>query len=142
MEVSDVRRRLTAAIDRARRESQDRRQRIAAAEKAYDAFLSGVAVPLFRMLANALTAEGLPFNAATPGGEVRLASETNRIDFIELALDTTGAAPEVVARISRSRGSRTLTDERPLRAGAQPDAITQEDLLVFMLAALEPWLQK
>lgn len=116
--------------------------RVAQAAKAYEAFLHDVAVPVFTMLGMALRAEGLLFTASTPGGGVRLASDKSREDFIELALDTTGPVPDVIARVNRTRGSRTLTDERPVKAGAPPEAITQEDLLAFMLSALDPWLQR
>jgi hypothetical protein len=141
VEVSDVRRQLTAAIDRARRAAQERRARIQEAEHAYESFLHDAAVPVFRMLATALKAEGLLFTASTPGGAVRLAADKSRDDYIEVSLDSTAEPPGVVARTSRTRGSRILTDERPIKPGALPSAITQEELLAFALAALEPWLR-
>jgi len=48
----------------------------------------------------------------------------------------------VTARISYERGSRTITSERPLKPGAPPQAITDEDVLAFLLEALTPWLER
>ena len=140
MEVSHVRRRLTAAIELARRGAQERRERAAATERTYETFLADVAVPVMRMLASALKADGYPFTIATPGGAVRLASDKGRDDYIELALDTAVDPPEVIGRVSYGRGSRTLAEERPVKPGASPQAITEEDVLDFLLRALEPWL--
>jgi hypothetical protein len=140
VEVSHVRRRLTAAIELARRGAQERRERAAATERTYETFLADVAVPVMRMLASALKADGYPFTVATPGGAVRLASDKGRDDYIELALDTAVDPPEVIGRVSYGRGSRTLAEERPVKPGASPQAITEEDVLDFLLRALEPWL--
>jgi hypothetical protein len=140
VEVSHVRRRLTAAIELARRGAQERRERAAATERTYETFLADVAVPVMRMLASALKADGYPFTIATPGGAVRLASDKGRDDYIELALDTAVDPPEVIGRVSYGRGSRTLAEGRPVKPGASPQAITEEDVLDFLLRALEPWL--
>jgi hypothetical protein len=142
MEISHVRKQLRHAIDRARDRTQQRRQRIAEAERAYDAFLQDVATPVTRQVANALKAEGYAFTIATPGGGLRLASDRGRDDYVELALDTSGERPQVVARISQTRGSRTLEDERPIRQKASPEEITEADVLEFWLDVLEPWLER
>lgn len=142
VEVSQVRNRLRRAIESARDRTQLRRQRVAEAEVAYKVFLDEVATPLVRQVANALKVEGYAFTVFTPGGGLRLASDRGRDDYIELALDDTGEHPQVVARISRTRGSRTLDEERPVKPGASPDAISEEELLEFLLDVLDPWLQK
>jgi hypothetical protein len=59
-----------------------------------------------------------------------------------LGLDTAADAPQVVGRVSLTRGSRTITDERPVRLGAAPNAISEEDVLAFLLDALQPWLER
>src|SRR6266545_6158476 len=142
VEVSRVRNRLRRAIDDARDHAQQRRQHVAEAERAYQVFLDEVATPLVRQVANALKVEGYAFTVFTPGNGLRLASDRGRDDYIEFALDDANEPPQVVARISRTRGSRTIDAERPIKPGASPDAITDEELLDFLLAALEPWLQK
>jgi hypothetical protein len=141
VEISLVRNRLKRAIDVARSRAQERRQQNAAAEQVYDAFLRDVAVPVTRLMANALKAEGYAFTVFTPSGGLRLASDRGRDDYIELALDTTGR-PQVVARISRTRGSRTMSDERPLKPDTPPEQLTEDDVLSFLLDALDPWLER
>src|ERR1700687_2464389 len=108
METSDVRKRLLATVDRARRAAADRRARMDEASREYSIFLDQVAVPLFRQLANVLKAHGYPFSLFTPGGSVRLMSERSSADYIELALDSTDDPPRGVGRSSRGRGQRVV----------------------------------
>ncbi|MGH9370232.1 MAG: hypothetical protein ACRD15_01735, partial [Vicinamibacterales bacterium] len=112
------------------------------AQRAYETFLSDVAVPVTRMVAGSLKADGYPFTVATPGGGLRLTSDNRRDDYIDIALDATADPPEVAARINYGRGSRTITDERPVKPGASPRDITEEDFLEFLVKALEPWLER
>jgi hypothetical protein len=142
VEVSHVRRRLKATIDASRDRSAKRRDLNAAARGAYEKFLNDTAVPVARQLANALKVEGYGFTVSTPGHGVRLASDRAREDFIELDLDTSGERPEVMARVSRQRGSRTVDAELPVKRGAFPEEISEEDFLDFLLRALEPWLER
>ena len=129
---------MTMARDRA----QQRRQLAADAETAYDSFLSNVATPLVKQIANALQAEGYAFTLSTPGRGLRLALDRGRDDFIELALETDADEPTVIGRIRRTRGSRTIEEERPVKRGASPDQVSEQDLLDFFATALEPWLER
>jgi len=133
---------LAAAIERARKGAQQRRERAAEMHREYEVFLSETAVPVSRMLVSALKADGYPFTVATPGGGLRLASDKGRDDYIELGLDTSADPPEVVGRIRYTRGSRTIAEERPVKAGAAPQAISEDEVLDFLLRALEPWLER
>lgn len=142
MEVSLVRRRLSAAIEAARSREQRRRQRAADAERAWAPFLEHVATPLVRQVAGALKAEGYAFTVFTPAHGLRLASDRGRDDFIEIGLDTSADPPEVVARISRTRGSRILEEERAVKPGTPPGELSEEDLLACLTSALEPWLER
>jgi hypothetical protein len=142
VEVSHVRRRLQAAMTTARERAQRRRQLAADAETAYDSFLSNVATPLVRQIANALQAEGYAFTLSTPGRGLRLALDRGRDDFIELALETDADEPTVIGRMRRTRGSRTIEEERPVKPGASPDQVSDQDLLDFFATALEPWLER
>jgi len=142
VEVSEVRRQLMHAIDRAKARAQQRRQHAADAERAYAVFLEEVATPTTRMLANALKAEGYLFTVSTPSGGLRLASDRTRDDYVEFALDGGGDTPSVVGRVRHTRGSRTIEDERPVKAGATPQDLTADDVLAFLVAALEPWLER
>ena len=142
MEVSEVRRQLRHAIDRAKARAQQKRQTAADAERAYAAFLEQVATPTIRMLANALKAEGYLFTVSTPLGGLRLASDRGRDDYVDLALDVSGDKPTVVGRVRQTRGSRTLEDERPIKPGAAPQDLTEADVLSFLVSALDPWLDR
>ena len=126
----------------ARQRSQIQRQRASDAEKAYAMFLQDVATPVMRQLANALKAEGHAFTVFTPGDGLRLAADRGRDDFIEFALDTSGTPAQVIGRVSHSRGSRTIDEERPVKRGAPPEALTEQDVLDFLLSALEPWFER
>ena len=142
MEVSEVRRQLRHALDRAKARAQQKRDQAGAAERAYATFLEDVATPTTRMVASALKAEGLPFTVSTPSGAVRLASDHGRDDYIELALDNSGETPIVVGHVRRTRGSRTIDDERPVKPGTAPQDLADADVLQFLINALEPWLER
>jgi hypothetical protein len=142
LEVSHVKRRLTAAIEQARRDAQQRRERSSEVQRAYEVFLADVAVPVARMVGNVLKAEGYAFTVATPGGGLRLISDKGRDDYVEIALDTSAKPPDVIGHIRYARGSRTIAEERPVKAGAPPQAITEDDFLDFLVGALEPWLER
>jgi len=129
---------MTTARDRAQR----RRQLAADADTAYDGFLSNVATPLVKQIANALQAEGYAFTLSMPGRGLRLALDRGRDDFIELALETDADEPTVIGRIRRTRGSRTIEEERPVKRGASPDQVSEQDLLDFFESALLPWLER
>ncbi len=142
MEVSQVRKQVQATIEAARERAQQHRQRSADAERAFATFLEAIATPMARQVASALKAEGYAFTVGTPGGGLRLAAERGRDDFIDIALDTSSPQPQVVGRISYSRGSRTLDEERPLKPGVGPESLTEQDVLEFFLGALGPWLER
>jgi hypothetical protein len=142
MEISHVRNQLRNAIERARDRGQHRRQRTQEAERAYESFLQNVATPVTRQVANALKAEGYAFTVFTPGGGLRLAADRGRDDYVEFGLDTSGDRPQVMARISRTRGSRTIDDERAIKKDASPEQITEADMLQFWVDVLEPWFER
>jgi hypothetical protein len=142
MEISHVRNQLRNAMDRARDRAQQQRQRTHDAERAYETFLQNVATPVTKQVANALKVENYAFTVFTPGGGLRLASDRGRDDYVELALDTSGDQPQVIGRISRTRGSRTMAHERPIKKDASPDQITEADVLAFWVEVLEPWFER
>jgi len=142
MDIPEIRRRVRAAIERARRDAAGRRERSDAASRAYDQFLSGRAVPTFNTLAAALVAEGHRFKVHTPAGSVRLASERSPDDYIELTLDTTEDPPVVLGRTNVSRGRRAVTRERPVREGASPDVLTEEDVVDFTIAEITSLIER
>jgi hypothetical protein len=141
MEISDVRRQVHETIERARRQAAARRTRNDEASRVFETFLELRAIPLMRQIANVLKIESYAFTVATPSGAVRLMSDRSGDDFIELALDTSGEAPAVVSRVSHTRGRRVISEETIVGAG-DPDAITEEELLGFILKQLEPFVER
>lgn len=142
MEVSDIRRRLRAAIDRARLLSSERRARDAQAARDYEQFLEQRAVPVFHQVSAALVAEGHLFKVFTPAGSVRLASERSPDEFIELALDDSADPPEVVARTSRGRGRRMISSVRAMKDRTPIASLTEEDVLAFLLQEIVPFVER
>ena len=141
MEVSEVRKRLLHAMERARRAAAERRARVDQASRDYDVFLERIAVPLFHQVAAALKAEAYIFNVFAPGGSVRLMSERAAEDYIELTLDVAGPEPRVVGHCSRIRGRRVLESESPIADVAIQD-LTDEHVLEFVLKELEPFVER
>lgn len=142
MEVSDVRRRIRAAIESARLRAAERRTRTGEATRAYDAFLEAVAVPAFHTVVNALTGEGHRFNVITPGRAVGMSPERSAEDFIELSLDTERDTPAVVIRSSRGRGRRTVSTERLLRDDLAIAELAEEDVIAALLEELLPFIER
>jgi hypothetical protein len=139
MEISVVRRRLTETIERAKKQAADRRGRSDQASRDFEVFLQKVAVPLLRQVANALKADGYAFTVFTPSGSVRLMSDRSAEDYIELTLDTADDPPRVMGQISRTRGSRVIDAERAI---GTPDALTEDQLLDFLLKELEAFVER
>jgi hypothetical protein len=141
-ELSDVRRRVRQRIDEAHRTRAERRRRVGAAQVAYERFLATVAVPMFQMFATSVKAEGYPFSLVTPEGIVRLVPEGHPQDFIELELDTSRGLPGVLGRSRFAHGRQTIATEKPLRAGAPPDSLTEEDVLAFLVDAFGAFVER
>jgi hypothetical protein len=140
-EVADVRKRVRYAIDQARRDSAERRERVAEAQKHYDTFLQTAAIPAFRMVANVLKSEGnLNFEVMTPSGGVRLQSERHREDAIEMELDTTADPPQPLVTITRARGSRLTQSDRSIKGSNPLARLTEDDVIDMLVEELRPWL--
>jgi hypothetical protein len=142
MQISDVKKRVVETIERARRAAAERRVRNDEAAREYAVFLEQVATPVFRQIANVLRAEGYPWQVSTPSGSVRLASERSGEDYIELSLDTTGGAPEVLGHSSRARGRRVIETERALGPGGPVRDLTEQMVLDFVMKELEPFVER
>jgi len=141
MEVSVVRQQVTAAIERAKQTALAHRARVDELSHAYDSFLPDVAVPLFRQIASVLKAGGYPFTVSTPGGSVKLGSDKNSGDAIEVVFDAAGDEPRVLLRSTRTRGRRVLEKERPITTGSLA-SLADEHLLAVVLEELEPFLAR
>ena len=134
METSVIRRRLRQALEDAKKATAERRARADVAQTAYATFLPDVATPVFRMVANVAKGDGHLFTVFTPADGVRLVSERHGEDFIEIWLDTSLDPPQVATRVNRARGRNVTTNEGLLRQDAPINALTEEDVLAFLLA--------
>jgi hypothetical protein len=141
IEVSEVRKRLRQTIDAARREATGRRARHAEVSAAYNRFLDTIAVPVFRMFAIALKAEGYPFTIETPQGSVRLARDPSG-DFVEIELDATRTPPAAIGRSRVTLGRSVTTLEEPVREGASVADLTDVDVVEFVLRHLRPFVER
>lgn len=140
-DVGLIRKRIRAEIDKARRDQTEQRSRVAEATRVYEEFLQNAAVPVFRMFANILKAEGYPFEVATPAGGVRLQSERNRADAVEIELDTTADPPQPLVTITRNRGSRVVQSDRSIKWNTPLEQLTEDDVIEMVLEELRPWLR-
>lgn len=132
---------MKSAIEQARRDQAERRGRAAEAQKNYELFLETAAVPVFRMFANILKSEGLNFEVMTPAGGVRLQSERQRDDAIEMELDTTADPPQPLVTITRARGSRVIQTDRSIKGSNPLVQLGEEDVIDMLLDELRPWLR-
>jgi hypothetical protein len=142
IEISELRKRLRAAIEKTRRSAAERRVTLDAAQAAYARFLEDKAGPLAHMLANALRAEGYQFTVFTPSGGVRLSSAKSVDDFVEFALDLAPPEPIVVLRVTRTRGRRVVQHERPVREQTPAEKLSEEDVLQALLEEIGPFVER
>jgi len=140
-DVAEVRKRIRAEIEKSRRDQAERRTRVAEATSAYEAFLETAAVPVFRMFANVLKSEGLHFEVMTPAGGVRLQSERQRDDAIEMELDTTADPPQPLVTITRARGSRVVQSDRGIKGSTPLVQLTEHDVVEMLIEEMRPWLR-
>ena len=140
MEIPEIRRRVRAAIDQAKRDAAARRERSDAVARAYEEFLTTRAVPAFNQIAAALAGEGHRFKVSTPAESVRLSSENASESYIELTLDPTDDPPAVLIRSNAGRGRRAVTRERSLRKDIA--TLTQDDVIEFVLDEIAPFVER
>jgi hypothetical protein len=142
IENAEVRRRLRSAIDAARQQAQARRSRADQAAREYEEFLENRAVPVFQTFRAALAAEGFRYAVFTPASTVRLSAEGATQDYIEIVLDTTSDPPGAVGRVSRGRGRRLVTHERPVADGVPIGELTDEHVLAFLVSEIVPFVER
>ena len=139
-DVAVVRKRVRFAIEQARRDQAERRGRVGEARRVYDEFLTSSAIPVFRMFATILKAEGLAFEVMTPAGGVRLQSDRTREDAIEMELDVTADPPQPLVTVTRVRGSRVIQTDRTVKGSTPLIKLTEDDVIEMLLEELRPWL--
>jgi hypothetical protein len=137
VDVSDLRKRIIRALDDARQESATRRSSTDQAAAAYARFLDAVAVPLLKQAQIVLKAERQLFDVHAPAGSARLASSSSAETFLEITLDTSGAKPQVLGRVSVTRGRQgVVVDEKPIAPGTPIEKLGEPEVAEFLLSAI------
>jgi hypothetical protein len=137
MEVSELRQQILREIERAEVNAANERQNSQAAHTAYARFIADIAGPLVKQSVQILKAEKVAVQAYTPAGSVRIASDTSPDDFIEFVLDTTVRPPRVLGRSSIATGRHNVVvEEVPIAPGTPISALTEADLLAFLIPAI------
>jgi hypothetical protein len=142
IESGEVRKRLRLAIEAAKRDAAARRAALGDVQKEYDAFLENQAAPVFRQVAGALKAEGHIFQVLTPAGTIRLVSDRDKDDYLELFFDGARQFPTVVGRVSRVRGTELTAADQPIRGNAKVSDLTDEDVLDWILRVIVPLVER
>src|SRR5215510_8669998 len=135
-DVGVVRKRVRFAIKQARRDQAERRGRASEARKNYETLLETAAIPVFRMFAGILKSEGVAFEVMTPADGVRLQSERNRDDAIQLEFDAAADPPQPLITVTRTRGSRVVQSDRLL--GKPLVQLTEDDVVEMLIDELRP----
>jgi hypothetical protein len=137
MDVSELRKGILRALDEARRGASAKQAAIDEANTAFKEFLEDIAVPLVRQAAGVLKAERETFVVHTPTDRVRLVAEAFPHTFLEFILDTTGAEPQVLGRVSVTRGRQgQLLEESPIASGKSVAELDENDAARFLLGAI------
>jgi hypothetical protein len=131
-DVAVIRKRVRTEIEKARRDQAERRTRAAEARAQYQSFLQNDVVPV--------KSEGLHFEVMTPADGVRLQSERNRDDAIEMELDASADPPQPLVTITRVRGSRVVQSDRSIKGSNPLVQLGEEDVIEMLLEELRPWL--
>lgn len=157
MDVSDLRKRILRALDDGQLDgAQKRGQRLDEvsksvqdldevskrserdeAQRAYEQFLSNIAVPLLRQAQGILKAEAQLYTVHAPAGSAKLASDRSPQTFLEFVLESADSRPSVIGRTSRAKGrQRVVVEERPVATGKPVAGLTDEDVAAFLVAEL------
>ena len=132
MDVSELRKQILRALDTARKDADTKRQAADQAKGQYEAFLTEIAVPLFRQAATVLRALGHEFSVNTPAGSVRLESPSAQ-EYLELELEVSGGRAQVIGRTGMMRGrSGPLVEERPIAANKAVGDLEDDDVSRFL----------
>jgi hypothetical protein len=134
MDTGELRRQILRALDEARRTSVVRRRAKDEAAAAYERFLAEIAAPLFRQAVLVLRAEGHAFDVQTPADRVRLVRDGAPDTFIELELDASAPVPQVVGRVSLTRGrTGVVVEERPVADATPVAELTEGHVSAFLV---------
>ena len=137
MDTSELRKRILHALDAARKDAVARRSTVDEASRAFESFLAATAIPLLRQSQDVLKAEGQIFRVETPAGSARLVSDKSPDTFIEVVLDVKPATPQVLGRVSLTRGRQgVIVEERAIAAGKTVAELGDDDVAKFLVTEI------
>jgi hypothetical protein len=137
MDTGELRRRILRALEESKNDATFRRSEADAAARAYEDFLTRLAVPMLKQAIDVLKAEGHNFVLNAPAGSARIVSQGSADTFLEFVLDSAGRPRQVLGRVSRSRGrQRVVVDERPLSTGRAVADLSEEDVAAFLVTEI------
>jgi hypothetical protein len=137
MDVSELRKGILRALDDARRDASARRTAVDEAHAAFADFLKQTAVPLLRQTGDVLRAEQAPYSVHTPADSARLVSDASPHTYLELVLDTSADTPQVVGRLSVTRGRHGhILEEVPIAEDRSVADLNEDDLAAYLLAKI------
>ena len=127
-------------IAESKRGAEERRARAESEVRVGKRLLRTVVVPMFKTVAEALKVEGYAFRISTPVDSVRISVEGSGENFIEMIFDSAYDQLALRGRVSRLRGRQVLVDERIISAGSELSLLEDEQVLEFLLAELQPFV--
>ena len=137
MDVSELRKRILQALDTARKDAVVRRSTVDEAARAYERFLESVVVPLLKQSQDVLRAENQLFTMHAPAGSARLVSDNSPNTFVEFTLDVTPVVPQVVGRVSLTRGRQAvIVEERPISTTKSVADLEDDDVAQFLVTEI------
>jgi len=137
MDVSELRKRILHALDAARKDAVTRRTEVDEASRAYEQFLENVAGPLLKQAQAVLRAEQQLFTVHTPAGSIRLVSDSAPQTFVEFVLEVSPRVPQVIGRVSLTRGRQgVVVEERPLASGKPVAELVEDDVAQFLVTEI------
>ena len=143
MDTSELRKRILHALDAARKDAVARRSAVDEASRAFESFLAATVVPLLRQAQDVLKAESQIFRVESPAGSARIVSEKSSDTFIEVVLDIKPAQPQVLGRVSLTRGRQgVIVEERPIAAGKAVTDLGDDDVAKFLVTEIPKLILK
>ncbi len=137
MDTSELRKRILHALDAARKDAVSRRSAVDEAHRAFESFLETIAVPLLRQAQDVLGAEKQLFTVASPAGSARIVSDNAPDTFIEFVLNIKPTPPQVIGRVSLTRGRQgVIVEERPVAVGKAVAELGDDDVAKFLVTEI------
>ena len=130
-------------MDDARKDAVARRAVVDEATKAYDTFLATSPRRWCDQATMVLNAAGQVFAVHTPRGQRPARRGAVAAHVLEIELDVSPATPQVIGRVSITRGRQGLImEERPIAPGQAVAALTEDHVSAFLVTEIPKLVMK